>query len=144
MTRTKTIQVPIKYEEIYVNGKRLGKKNNLDSLFSALNPNRNVKSKQKEDKSTRLTRNDARPKTQLDGNSVLSKILPLYGEQVRISKKMIKYADAVISKSKVLENKRIKVELAGEKVLIRYPDGTERTLESTAPEPTVRSVADAA
>jgi stress response protein YsnF len=130
--KTKTIQVPLRYEEIFVNGKRISQ-SGLDSLLSSLNT---ANQSRQDVKITRAKGDRTKPAVPLDGKSIY-KVLPLYGEQIRVSKKMIRYAEAVVSKSRVTENKRIKIELAGEKVMIRYPDETIRTLESTADAPTL-------
>jgi stress response protein YsnF len=138
VTTTKTINIPIKYEEVYVNGKRLSQ-SGLSSLLSSLT-NADKQSAIKISKA----KNDNKPKIALDGKGAFQKILPLYGEQIRLTKRMVKYADAVITKSKVTENKQIRIELSGEKAMIRYPDGTTRTLESTAPAPSVADSMEAA
>lgn len=143
----KYVQVPIAYEEIFVNGKRFSSKKSLDSLLQSLS----IIGKSKEEREK--AKNNLRQKKAqeirrrgekvplFEGHSELEKILPLYGERITVNRKMVKYAEAVIAKKKVSENRKVKVQLKGEKVMIRYPDGTERTLESTSPAPQLSEAA---
>lgn len=130
------MQIPIRYEEIYVNGKKFGEKGGLDSILSFID-----KATKPTDKNNRNAQRDAQALDDrqlvpvVEEDTALQKIIPLYSEQVRISRRMVKYKDAVITKANVTENQKISIELAGEKIKIRYPDGTERTLESTVTAP---------
>src|SRR5215217_1857139 len=56
------------------------------------------------------------------------KIIPLWGEQITINKKMIRLEDLVITKRKITENKKIDIDTKKEKVTIRYPDGSTKQL----------------
>lgn len=137
-----TIEVPVKYEEIYVNGKKFGSGSSLDNIMStlksAITPNmKKGKSYEKE----KLKKKRAELKGDLiplsEYGEELEKVFPLFGEEITIKKKMRKVGEAVITKRKVTEKKKFKIETRGEKIMIKYPDGTERTLESTAPSPSL-------
>jgi stress response protein YsnF len=151
-----TIRVPIKYEEIYVNGKKFGSSgiagggssnNSLGSILSsikgAITNNKDEKtSKQQqrqEEEQERINKQKAALKGELVplSNGVPEQILPLFGEEIIIKKRMKQVAKAVITKRRITENKKFSIKTKGEKVMIRYPDGTERTLESTAPSPSL-------
>lgn len=100
VTRNKTIRVPVTYEEIYVDGKLFDRKSKV------------VKKKGK-------SRGKAVPL--FDGSSETEMVVPLFGEQVTISKKMAKVGEAVISKRKVTQNKKFTVNVAGEQVKVEQP-----------------------
>jgi stress response protein YsnF len=141
VTKTKTVKVPITYEELYINGRKL--KSVEDSqILSAL-----------KDKITRLSgRGDAdtsveqsvSKKNKIEnrgelvpllstsdeeeaGNSETQrereKVIPLYEEQFEIIKKTVKVAEIVITKRRVTEKKIIDIDIRGEEVTIKYPDG---------------------
>jgi stress response protein YsnF len=117
VTKTELVRVPITYEEIYVNGKPMssgggGILSDLKKAFSAKNDN----AKQS---------NDMEPK----GNSVplstaeAEKVIPVYGERIIITKKMAKLNELVIRKRRIVENKKIRVNVTRERVKIKHPDG---------------------
>ena len=134
---TKMVSVPVKYEEIYVNGKRVGSELSLDTLVSSIaNAAKKDAASSPEARKQEIVQK-GEPVPLLSGSDSLAETLPLYGEKVVISKKMIRYGEAVLQKRRVTENKTVKITLRGEKVIIRYPDGTERTVESTAPPPQI-------
>jgi uncharacterized protein (TIGR02271 family) len=56
------------------------------------------------------------------------RVIPLWGEQIKINKKMVRLEDLVITKRKVSENKKIDIDTKKEKVTIRYPDGSKKQL----------------
>jgi uncharacterized protein (TIGR02271 family) len=60
-------------------------------------------------------------------SSETEKVIPLWAEQIEVSKKMIKVAEIVIKKRRVTETKKIDIDIKKEQVTIKYPDGkTER------------------
>jgi stress response protein YsnF len=139
-----TIKVPVKYEEIYVNGKRFGSgTNSLDTLLSSLKgiTSRDNNSDQKYDseKDERISKKKAALQGELAplSDGMTEQVLPLFGEEIIIKRRMKQVGEAVITKRRVTENKKISLDVKGEKIMIRYPDGTERTLESTAPSPSL-------
>lgn len=144
---TTTVQVPIKYEEIFVNGKRYGSQAGFESFLQSI---RGI-GKTKEDKVNQRKKllNDKQDKVKSTGksvpltesSSVLEKVLPLYAEKITVKRHMTKYAEAVIRKKQLTQTTKTKVQLKGEKVTVRYPDGTERTLESTSQAPEMAEAA---
>jgi stress response protein YsnF len=48
---------------------------------------------------------------------------PILGEQVVVSKRIVKVGELVITKNKVIENKKIAIDTRREEVTIRHPDG---------------------
>ena len=68
----------------------------------------------------------------LSNNEVLNdktqKVIPLYAEQLIITKKKVKIGEIVIRKNKVIEDKKIHVDIAKERVTIEYPNGKKERL----------------
>jgi len=58
-------------------------------------------------------------------------VIPLWGEELIIDKKIVKIGEVIIKKSKISENRKFDVEVRKEKVTVKYPDGnTEEITES--------------
>jgi stress response protein YsnF len=60
--------------------------------------------------------------------SETEKVIPLWAEEMEISKKMVKVAEIVIKKRRVTETKKIDIDIRKEKVTIQYPDGKAEVL----------------
>ena len=142
LTKTKTVKVPISYEELYINGKKL-KSVEESQILSAL-----------KDKISSVARTDSGADTTVEqsvkkknkiedrGQAVplfspddtnsnqneKEKIITLYEEQFEIVKKVAKVAEIVITKRRVTEKKKIDIDLRGEQVKIKYPDGRSEKL----------------
>jgi stress response protein YsnF len=116
VTKTELVRVPVTYEEIYVNGKPMssggGILSDLKKALSGKNDNRNESK-------------DVEPKGEFVPVSAtaLEKVIPVYGEQIVITKKMAKLNDLVIRKRRIVENKKIKVNVTKESVKIKHPNG---------------------
>ena len=142
LTKTKTVKVPISYEELYINGKKL-KSVEESQILSALKDKlssvgrtdtgadssveQSVKKKNKiEDRGepVPLFFSDDRNSNQSENE----KIITLYEEQFEIVKKVAKVAEIVITKRRVREKKKIDIDLRGEQVKIKYPDGRSEKL----------------
>jgi stress response protein YsnF len=112
VTREETITVPVRYEELYINGKPL-KASQAGALVSAIK--------------NRVRGSGAKKKTEsvplFDGDGATEKIIPLYGEQVSVSKKMAHTNDIAIRKQKVTEVKHVRVSSVSEAVKAKYPSG---------------------
>lgn len=162
VTRTEKIEVPVKYEEIYVNGKKFGSKYNrvervsllhsssLSPPFpsyssvngqidtSAKGENNKKKEKEKESSLDNLIRKDKRASKSeltltLEDNSKTQEeaaVLPLFGEEILIRKRIRQVGEVVITKRKVTENKKLPVKIKDERVgtVVRYPDGNEKDI----------------
>jgi stress response protein YsnF len=117
VTKTEIVRVPVTYEEIYVNGKPMssgggGILSDLKKAFSGKND-------------TAKKSGDMEPK----GNFVplstgeVEKVIPVFGEKIIITKKMTKLNDLVIRKRRIVENKKIRVNVTRESVKIKHPNG---------------------
>ncbi|MFL6511318.1 MAG: hypothetical protein ACJ70X_00010 [Nitrososphaera sp.] len=110
VTKTELVRIPVAYEEIYVNGKPLtsggaggGILSDLKKAFSG----KNESAKQFEDKEPKggfvpLSKKEEQ------------KVIPLFGEKIIITKKMTKLNELVIRKKRIVENKKIKVNITKE------------------------------
>ena len=55
-------------------------------------------------------------------------VIPLWGEQLIIDKKIVKIGEVIIKKSKISENHKFDVEVRNEKVTVKYPDGNKEEI----------------
>src|SRR5919202_1342559 len=145
--KTKTVKVPITYEELYINGKKLktaeeprilsALKDKITSIASSGNAEASVE--QSISKKNKIeNRGELVPlfssSSDDDGNSETQsesekeKIIPLYEEQFEIIKKVAKVAEIVVTKRRITEKKTIDINLRGEQVKIKYPDGRSERL----------------
>ena len=136
VTKTKTVRVPVVYEELYINDKKL-KSVEESQVFSALKDKissiasrGNTSIGQSIDKKERIenmgelvpllsSSDDDNSETQREKE----RIIPLYEEQLEINKKMVKVAEIVITKRRVIEKKKIDIGIITEEVPVKYPDG---------------------
>lgn len=68
------------------------------------------------------------PSSSHSSNSETEKVIPLFEERFEINKKMIKVAEIVISKRRVIEKKKVDIYIKREEVTIKYPDGNTEQL----------------
>jgi stress response protein YsnF len=141
VTKTKTVKVPITYEELYINGKKLKSvedsqilsalKDKITSLSGRGNADTSVEqSVSKRNKIENrgelvplLSTSDEEEAGNSETQREREKVIPLYEEQFEIIKKTVKVAEIVITKRRVTEKKIIDIDIRGEEVTIKYPDG---------------------
>ena len=63
-----------------------------------------------------------------NNDSQEEQIIPIWGEQVIIDKKMVKLGEIVIKKSRISEKAKLGVEVRKEKVTVKYPDGKKEEI----------------
>ena len=114
VTKVETIRVPVKYEEIYVNGKAL-KPGKADSLVSAIKQSVGGKSSNAKKKAEAIPL--------FDGQGVRERVIPLFGERLSVTKTMSHLNDIAIKKQRVTQVKHVRVTTASEKVKAKYPSG---------------------
>ena len=61
-------------------------------------------------------------------NDKTQKVIPLYAEQLIITKKKVKIGEIIIRKNTVIEDKKVHVDIAKERVTIEYPNGKKERL----------------
>ena len=124
VTKTKLVRVPVVYEEIYVNGKPLssGGGGILSDLKKALSGKDEFAKKNVDMKAM----GEFVPVSKGD----LEKVIPVFGEKIIITKKMTKLNELVIRKRRIVENKKIKVDVTKESVKIQHPNGKMEQLSA--------------
>jgi len=126
VTENKTITIPIKYEQLFINGRPAKPTDGImDSLRDGVGGNtiRKVKVNDKNrvaDETVPL----------MEGRSD-TETIPLYGEEIIITKRLVKLEDAIIRKRQVTENKKIVIPTTKDRVEVKYPSGRkERIVEA--------------
>ena len=120
VTKVETLRVPVRYEEIYVNGKVL-KPSTADALVSAIKQGISSKSSNAKKKAV--------PVPLFDGDGVSEKVIPLFGEQIKVTKTMAHLNDIAIRKQKVTQVKQVRVSTISERVKAKYPSGRVEKIE---------------
>ncbi len=151
ITSTKKIEIPIKYEEIYINGKEfdLYDENEITEIFSKIKhkitdafSNEKDKHSSEEIPSSHdieIIRQKNDPNIEYKNNSNEQivplypdennynhpreeNIVPIWGEEIIINKRMVKLGEIVIKKYQINENKKIEVDVKTEHLTVKYPD----------------------
>ncbi len=55
-------------------------------------------------------------------------IIPLWGEEISINKKMVKIGEIVIRKYQTTKKQKIDVDVKSEKIIVKYPDGRQEDI----------------
>ena len=147
-TSTKKIEIPVSYEEIYVDGKKIESHSRHEVLkvFSkVINKIKHVFSKTED---TKYNENHADtlkvryydkdnsilnekqnneignpiPLSNNAKNSKIENVVTIWGEEIVINKRMVKLGEFVVKKYEVTETKQVDVELTSEKLTIHRPD----------------------
>jgi stress response protein YsnF len=146
-TITKKIEVPVSFEEVYINGKDLKSygKEDEDDILSELNK-RIIKSLENSDDAKKLfsvlEKNESKREVvplydDLDNDTInikdttvkeTRKVIPILGEEITVNKRIVKLGELILAKNKVTENQKIAVDTIKEKATIRYPDGITKNL----------------
>jgi stress response protein YsnF len=155
ITKTKKIEVPVSSEEVYINDKLMksyGKDSQEEDVLSEVSKqivqsfedmdNDDSKKKQYSILESNESKRELIPlfddignnidnisKNDVTANKETTKIIPILGEQVIVNKRIVQIGELVITKNKVIENKKIAVDTINEKVTITYPDGNKKVLQ---------------
>ena len=142
-TKTRTVKVTVTYEEVYINDKKMKSveksqilsflKDKLSSIGRKKSDSSDVDVKQSETrKSDAEDRGELVPlmssSSSYTDSSETEKVIPLWAEEIEVSKKMVKVAEIVIKKRRVTETKKIDIGIKKEQVTISYPDGKAEKL----------------
>jgi stress response protein YsnF len=143
VTKTKTVKVAVSYEEVYINDKKMRSVEEpqiLSFLKDKLSSIRRKSDSTDIDvKQSEMKKSDAEDRGELvplmssssssyTDSSETEKVIPLWAEEIEVSKKMVKVAEIVIKKRRVTETKKIDIGIKKEQVTIRYPDGKAEKL----------------
>lgn len=122
--KKKTLDVTVNSEEIFVNGKQVEPgvsetlKDIKDKLLDVISFDQN---KEERDKGEEQIPGEKVP---LFGNDTeMEKVVPIYAEELIVSKRFVKVADITIRKRKVTEVSKVDVGTATEELTIRNPTG---------------------
>jgi stress response protein YsnF len=168
-TRTEKIEVPISYEELYVNNKKLKiYEKEEEGIFSKLkgtiahgittednsieyrhaDSSRNVvgssSSSQTHDENLRRddqgvhnhdddTDDQAIPLMEGQEKNETEKTVPIWGEEILVTKRKVKLGEIVIKKRVIRENKQVDIDIRKEKITIEYPNGVKDELTGSGP-----------
>ena len=161
-TKTEKIEVPITYEEVYVDDKKLKiyEKEDGEGILSKLkgtiahsitaddsnieyrypNPSStsdsstsdlstdNSKSQNQYHDYNYDTEGDLVPLIEGQEKNETEKIVPIWGEEIIVSKRKVKLGEIIIRKRRIIENKKIDVDIRKEKIIVEYPNGIKEQL----------------
>jgi stress response protein YsnF len=142
-TKTERIAIPRRFEEVFVNGKKIeafekhdsigdeilskvkeGIKERLDSIHKDHNKKGYSVSEQNESKRELIPLFDY----ESSKNQEIEKVIPIYAEEIVVSKQIVKLGEVIIKKNRVTINNKIDVDIQKEKATVQYPDGIVQQL----------------
>jgi stress response protein YsnF len=143
-TKTEKIEIPRRFEEVFVNGKKIeafekhdsigdeilskvkeGIKDSLDSIHKDHNKKEYSVSEQNESTRELIPLFDYESSSK---NQEIEKVIPIYAEEIVVSKQIVKVGEVIIKKNLVIVNNIIDVDIKKEKVTVQYPDGIVQQL----------------
>jgi stress response protein YsnF len=137
ITTTKKVEIPVPYEEVYVNDKviKLFDEKYDDSILSKLKDKiLDSIDRDKNKQQHPLAQQENQPRGELislfddkdqnNNKQETEKVIPIMGEEIVVSRRTVKIGEIVIKKRRVIDNKKIKIDIKKEKVILEYPDGT--------------------
>ena len=143
VTKVKTVRVPLVYEDLYINDKKLKSvkesqifaalKDKITSIANMGNTSTSVEQSIKK-KNIIENRGELIPllsSSDKDGSETQrekERIIPLYEEQFEIIKKRVRVAEIIITKQRVTEKKKVDIDISTEEVTLEYPDGRSERL----------------
>jgi stress response protein YsnF len=144
VNKVKTVRVPLVYEELYINDKKLKSVKEFQ-IFSAFKDkitsianmgNISTASVEQSIKKKNIIENRGElipllPSSDKDSSEAQrekERIIPLYEEQFEIIKKRVRVAEIIITKQRVTEKKKVDIDISTEEVTLEYPDGRSERL----------------
>jgi|SRR4029079_10972902 len=147
VSKVKTVRVPLVYEELYINDKKLKSvkefqifsafKDKITSIanlgnISTASVEQSIKKKNIIENRGELIPLFSSSSSSSDEDSEIhrekERIIPLYEEQFEIIKKRVKVAEIVITKRRITEKKKVDIDIITEEVTLEYPDGRSERL----------------
>lgn len=61
------------------------------------------------------------------------KTVPIWGEEILVTKRKVKLGEIVIKKRVIRENKQVDIDIRKEKITIEYPNGVKDELTGSGP-----------
>ena len=144
VNKVKTVRVPLVYEELYINDKKLKSVKEFQ-IFSAFKDkitsianmgNISTASVEQSIKKKNIIENRGElipllSSSDKDGSETQrekERIIPLYEEQFEIIKKRVRVAEIIITKQRVTEKKKVDIDISTEEVTLEHPDGRSERL----------------
>ena len=144
VNKVKTVRVPLVYEELYINDKKLKSVKEFQ-IFSAFKDkitsianmgNISTASVEQSIKKKNIIENRGELIPLFSSSSYedseihreKERIIPLYEEQFEIIKKRVRVAEIIITKQRVTEKKKVDIDISTEEVTLEYPDGRSERL----------------
>jgi stress response protein YsnF len=143
VTKVKTVRVPLVYEELYINDKKLKSVKEIqifsafkDKITNIANMGNTSTSVEQSIKKKNIIKNrgelipllSSSDKDSSETQREKERIIPLYEEQFEIIKKRVKVAEIVITKRRFTEKKKVDIDISTEEVTLEYPDGRSERL----------------
>ena len=143
VTKVKTVRVPLVYEELYINDKKLKSVKEIqifsafkDKITSIANMGNTSTSVEQSIKKKNIIENRGElipllSSSDKDGSETQrekERIIPLYEEQFEIIKKRVRVAEIIITKQRVTEKKKVDIDISTEEVTLEHPDGRSERL----------------
>ena len=156
-TKTEKIEVPITYEEVYVNNKKLkvydkedegilskikdtiahsvsaSDDDNIEYHYPPSTSQGSHGNSKHDQNSDYNIRGEVVALIEGQENNETEKIVPIWGEEIIVQKRKVKLGEIVIRKRRIIESKKIDIDIKREKVVVEYSDGRKEELE-TAPQ----------
>jgi stress response protein YsnF len=124
--KKKTVDFTVNYEEIFVNGKQVESgvadtfKDIKDKILDIVSFDQDKAEKEKE--------NVPGEKIPLFGNDTeMEKVIPIYAEELVVSKRLVKVADLTIRKRKITRVEKVEVGTETEELTVQNPTGSSPT-----------------
>ena len=162
-TRTEKIEIPIAYEEVYINNKKLkiyekeeegllsrikdtiahsvsSDDDNIEYHYPTSSSNKLSEDNSKNNPNQKHHNLDFSIKGEtvslIEGQekSETEKIVPIWGEEIVVRKRKVKLGEIVIRKRRVIASKKIDIDIKKEKVSVEHPDGFKEELSTTSQE----------
>src|SRR5688572_15027168 len=163
-TRTEKIEVPIAYEEVYINNKKLKiyekeeeglltrikdtiahsvsspDDDHIEYHYPTSSSNKLSEDNSKKNPNQKHHNLDFSTKGEtvslVEGQekSETEKIVPIWGEEIVVRKRKVKLGEIVIRKRRVIASKKIDIDIKKEKVSVEHPDGFKEELSTTSQE----------
>lgn len=153
-TTVKKIEIPVSYEEIYIDGKRIDSyaEREVGRSFSIIkNKIKNVfvRSESQEQKQNNqdtlkvkyydtsnpligerqnIESNRSSPLSPDKRNQKLENVITVWGEEIIINKRKVKLGEFVIKKYEVTESKKVEIELTTEKLTVHHPNALKEEI----------------
>jgi len=142
VTKVKTVRVPLVYEELYINDKKLKSVKEIqifsafkDKITNIANMGNTSTSVEQSIKKKNIIKNRGElipllssDKDSSETQTEKERIIPLYEEQFEIIKKRVRVAEIIITKQRVTEKKKVDIDISTEEVTLEYPDGRSERL----------------